>query len=127
MNTTTTTAAAREIIATLTAEGFDHSQITDAMCDGEYLGTEGIDQATSEAVLDCLATAEMFYRTDTDGNAVILDREDGEVITRIDADVYPVWSGVSARYELPDGIVLTVTDAQSIGILSETEYARANN
>ena len=60
----------------------------------------------------------MFYRTDTDGNAVILN-DNGTAVTRIDADVYPVGSDLSARYGHPEGIVLTVADAQKIGIEAE--------
>ena len=60
----------------------------------------------------------MFYRTNTDGNAVILN-DNGTAVTRIDADVYPVGSDLSARYEHPEGIVLTVADAQKIGIETE--------
>lgn len=63
---------------------------------------------------------EMFYRIDENGNAVILYRESGECVTRIDANVYPVDSDLSARYEHPRGIVLTVSDAVKIGIQAET-------
>lgn len=64
---------------------------------------------------------EMFYRRNDngDGGAVILYVTDGEPVTRIDADVYPVGSELSARYEHADGIVLTVADAESIGIEAE--------
>ena len=61
----------------------------------------------------------MFYRLNDDNNAVILHDDDGSAVTRIDANVYPVGSQLSARYEHADGIVLTVSDAESIGIHTE--------
>ena len=60
----------------------------------------------------------MFYRINNDGNAVIFEN-DGSVATRIDANVYPVRSNLSARYEHPNGIVLTVADAEKLGIEKE--------
>lgn len=60
----------------------------------------------------------MFYRTNTNGNAVVLN-DDGTAVTRIDADVYPVGSNLSARYEHAEGVVLTVEDAEKIGIEAE--------
>ncbi len=59
-----------------------------------------------------------FYRINTDGNAVIFT-EDGEYVTRIDANVYPVGSSLSARYDHPEGIVLTINDAEMLGISEE--------
>ena len=41
---------AQEIIYDLLVEGFDNSQIKDAMCDGEYLKKEGINQEISEEI-----------------------------------------------------------------------------
>jgi len=64
-------------------------------------------------------TSEMFYRVNDAGNAVILHAEGGHVITKIDASVYPIGSDVSARYEHPAGIVLSISDAESIGIVAE--------
>jgi hypothetical protein len=57
----------------------------------------------------------MFYRINDDGNAIILE-DDGSIVTRIDANVYPVGSNCSARYEHPEGITLTIEDAQRLGI-----------
>lgn len=62
---------------------------------------------------------QMFYRRNDDGNAVIMWAEDGSAVTRIDADVYPVGSELSARYEHPEGIVLSINDAERIGIHAE--------
>ena len=60
----------------------------------------------------------MFYRINENGNAVILN-DDGTAVTRIDANVYPVGSVLSASHEHAEGIVLTVADAQKIGIEAE--------
>ena len=60
----------------------------------------------------------MFYRINSDGNAVILN-DDGTAATRIDANVYPVGSVLSSCHEHAEGIVLTVADAQKIGIEAE--------
>lgn len=60
----------------------------------------------------------MFYRLNDEGNAVLF-HEDGHVVTRLDADVYPVGSSCSARYGRTGGIVLTVADAQALAIPPE--------
>ena len=61
-------------------------------------------------------TNEMFGRIDKNGNVAVLWKEDGEPVTRMDANVYPVDSDLSVRYEHPEGIVLSVEDAEKIGI-----------
>jgi hypothetical protein len=63
-------------------------------------------------------TNEMFYRVNENGDAVVF-HESGECVTKIDASVYPVDSDLSARYEHANGIVLTVADAEKIGIKGE--------
>ena len=67
--------------------------------------------------------SNLFYRLDSDGNAVILDGE-GMACCRIgEADggcsVYPIGESLSCAYEHARGIVLTVEDAQKLGIPSE--------
>ena len=62
---------------------------------------------------------EMFYRINEDGNAVILYSTDGSAVRRLDENVYPIGSELSARYEHPEGIVLSVSDAKAIGIPEE--------
>ena len=63
---------------------------------------------------------EVFYRADENGNAVILFKEDGEAATRLDVEnIYPVDSGLSAKYEHPEGIVLSMEDAKRLEIESE--------
>ena len=63
---------------------------------------------------------KIFGRIRDDGNIDILYASDGAPVTRIDADVYPVESTLSARYEHPRGIVLTREDAESLGIEIES-------
>lgn len=60
-----------------------------------------------------------FGRVDIDGYVVVLHAEDGEVATRLDANVYPVESEFSARYEHAAGIRLTVADTEKLGIKIE--------
>lgn len=60
----------------------------------------------------------MFYRLDENGNAVIFE-DNGDVVTRIDANVYPINSEFSARYEHPEGIVLEIQDAERLKIKEE--------
>ena len=66
---------------------------------------------------------EYFYRVNDAGNADIF-HSSGEIAVRFLPEethktVYPVGSGLSARYEHPNGIVLTVADAESLGIKEE--------
>lgn len=64
---------------------------------------------------------EYFYRLDENGNAVILHCEDGAPVTRM-GDIYPVYpvgSSISATYDHPKGIVLSESDAISLGIERE--------
>jgi hypothetical protein len=60
----------------------------------------------------------VFYRINEQKNAEIFE-DSGERARRILANVYPVDSEVSARYEHPNGITLTISDAQKIGIAEE--------
>ena len=63
--------------------------------------------------------ADFFYRLNEQGHAVILHSDDGSSVRKIDANVYPIGSSLSARYEHPEGIILTVADAKKIGIMEE--------
>ncbi len=60
----------------------------------------------------------MFGRINDNGNVTVFEA-DGSTATSIDANVYPVGSSTSARYEHPDGIELTVADAEKIGLIIE--------
>jgi hypothetical protein len=66
-----------------------------------------------------VTTKNMFYRLNEDDNAVILTIDEGERVTRIDGDAYPVNSDLSVQYEHPEGIVLSISDALRLGILPE--------
>ena len=57
-----------------------------------------------------------FGRLNDDENVDVLHIENGENATRLDCTLYPVNSNLSCRYEHPEGIVLTVWDAKSIGL-----------
>ena len=61
----------------------------------------------------------MFYRLNDNGDAQIFE-DSGEVATQIDANVYPIDSNFSTRYEHPDGIILSVEDAIKSGVLNES-------
>ena len=67
-------------------------------------------------------TPDIFGRINNDGNVDVLTATDGEPVTRIDADVYPVGSNLSARYEHPTGITLTREDAVKIGVEITDNY-----
>lgn len=58
----------------------------------------------------------IFGRLNDDGNVMVLYTEDGVAVTSLDANVYPVGSNLSARYEHVDGIVLSREDADQLGI-----------
>ena len=58
---------------------------------------------------------KMFARKNDDGNYDIFEN-DGSAATKIDANVYPVGSSFSARYEHADGIVLTPGDVEKLKI-----------
>lgn len=62
--------------------------------------------------------SEIFGRP-TDEGHVRLFHSDGEVVTQLNATVWPVGSDLSARYEHPEGIVLTRDDARKIGVLDD--------
>lgn len=64
--------------------------------------------------------APIFGRLACNGTVSVLYAEDGLPVTQLDASVYPVGSNLSARYEHPAGIVLTVEDATALGIEIET-------
>ena len=62
----------------------------------------------------------MFYRITEEGNAQIFHTS-GEMVARIYGEprIYPIGSPLSCEYEHPKGIILTIEDAEKIGIFSE--------
>jgi hypothetical protein len=58
----------------------------------------------------------VFGRMNRDGNVMVLGNEDGEAIRKLNANKYPVDSGLSCRCEHAQGIVLTIQDAEDLGI-----------
>jgi len=60
---------------------------------------------------------DIFGRINGDGDVDVLDYDSGEAITRLpDARGYPVGSGLGCGYDHPEGITLSRTDADRIGI-----------
>ena len=51
---------------------------------------------------------KIFARKRDDGNFDILEIEDGEAVTQIDINEYPVGSELSVKYEHPAGIIFTL-------------------
>jgi hypothetical protein len=70
-------------------------------------------------------TTEMFYRLNEHGNAVILDSDNGLNITQLNIAAWPIDSEIDPRltlsteYNHPEGIVLSVEDAEKLGITHE--------
>lgn len=63
---------------------------------------------------------EVFGRINEKGNVDVLYAEDGAQVTRLDVDgVYPVGSELSTRYDHAEGIVISVEDANRIGLTIE--------
>lgn len=63
-------------------------------------------------------TGQLFGRMDRDGNVSIED-SDGDMVTSIDTDIFPVGSKSSARNDHSDGITLTRADAAKLGVVIE--------
>ena len=61
----------------------------------------------------------VFGRLDDAAHVMLLYETDGLPVTRIDANVYPIGSELSARYEHPAGITLSREDAEGLGIAIE--------
>jgi hypothetical protein len=68
-----------------------------------------------------LALSDVIYRRNTDGNAVLLHRQNLTPCTRIEGvrGLYPVGSRRSVEHEHPEGIVLRVEDAERLGLRSD--------
>ncbi|KQQ40483.1 hypothetical protein ASF61_06945 [Duganella sp. Leaf126] len=66
------------------------------------------------------AVTNMFGRINAAGNVNVLHIEDGSAITRMkDIDAWPVGSSLSVDWEHPEGIELTIEDAERIGLIIE--------
>jgi|AKYZ01.1.fsa_nt_gi hypothetical protein len=60
---------------------------------------------------------EVFGRINAQGNVDVLYSETGEQVNRLDVDgVYPVGSEFSTHYDHAEGIVISVADANRIGL-----------
>ena len=59
----------------------------------------------------------IFGRVNNRGHISLHYASDGGAVTRLDVvGIYPVGSNFGCRYEHPEGIVLTVEDAEKLGI-----------
>lgn len=58
---------------------------------------------------------EFFGRVNNSGDIIVL-HSSGEFATRLDANIYPVGSQLSAKYEHTNGIVISIEDAHKIGL-----------
>ena len=58
---------------------------------------------------------EIFGR-ETGAGIAIFYIADGEHVTRLDENIYPVGDYLSARYEHPEGLIISREDADMIGI-----------
>jgi hypothetical protein len=62
---------------------------------------------------------DYFYRVNEEGNAQVFEKS-GYVATKLNiGTVYPIDSNLSVMYEHPNGIVLSISDAEKLGIKSE--------
>ena len=62
---------------------------------------------------------KFFYRLNEEGNAVIF-HETGEAATKLGGPaIYPIGSLLSTHYEHPEGIILSVEDAEKLGVEEE--------
>jgi len=59
---------------------------------------------------------EIFGLLDDNNNVTIFYAEDGSPVTMIDANIYPVDSELSTRYEHPEGITISRDDAEKLCI-----------
>lgn len=65
------------------------------------------------------AFTKLFARKTDDGNYLIAYVADGAPVTKLDINIYPVESNMSAKYEHPEGIILTEEDVKKLGIIIE--------
>ena len=59
---------------------------------------------------------KIFGKINDDGNVALFYAEDGETVTSLNESIYPVGSELSARYEHPQGVVISIEDAKLLGI-----------
>ena len=68
-----------------------------------------------------LASGGLCYRRNADGDAVVLHRQNLTPCTRLEGvrGLYPVGSRRSVEHEHPEGIVLSIEDAERLGLRSD--------
>lgn len=60
----------------------------------------------------------LFGRKNDNGTVTVFN-QNGEIATRIDANIYPIDSELSAKHEHANGITITLSDAKKIGLSIE--------
>jgi len=66
-------------------------------------------------------STKYFGRKNKNGSIDLIDSESGEAVTQLcDCTVWPVGSNLSACYDHPDGIKITLDDAEKLGIEIES-------
>ena len=73
--------------------------------------------------LDIMQKQEIFGISNDDNTVSLYHCECGEAVTRLDEDmpmVWPVNSDLSGYYEHPNGIIITLDTANSIGLAIES-------
>ncbi|WP_158784178.1 hypothetical protein [Pantoea sp. BAV 3049] len=63
--------------------------------------------------------SEVFGRINNSGTVDILFIDDGERVNQLNSDVYPVGECLNARNYHSRGVVLSLGDAQKLGIIIE--------
>jgi len=63
-----------------------------------------------------IADEEIFARKNSQGNYDTFYADQGEDVTRLNANVYPIGSDTSAKYEHPEGISLSIKDVKKLKI-----------
>ena len=61
-------------------------------------------------------TGEIFGRINADGNVDVLYKDDGSAVTRLNDAVYPIGSAFSTLHDHPEGIVISIADANNLGM-----------
>lgn len=126
---------AKEIIDTIAAETSDLKSILEVLEDGQALAAMNITDDDQDAVeeahaeiLERIASegSAIFGRENDDGTIAVLYADTGEAVTRLPESmpmVWPVGSDLSSKHEHPDGIILSMDDAEKIGLEVEANEA----
>ena len=62
----------------------------------------------------------VYGQLDENNNVTCLCASEGVPVTKLDANIYPVNSNLSAKYEHAQGITITIDNGNKIGIAIES-------